>query len=195
MIRKRTWRERSWERTLTTPTSPRLQLSKQYTHHAATALFLFFGARSLVDAVRAGSGVAGKPSEELREVEEELTPELGTNGKASPAKDDGRKAARIGYPGRGALLAVFSPLFLEAFAVTFLAEWGDKSQISTVAMAAQDGVTGVTIGGTLGHALCTGAAVIGGRELGTKVSARAVEFTAGVLFLLFGIHALLEGAG
>ena len=78
--------------------------------------------------------------------------------------------------------------------MTFLAEWGDKSQISTVAMAAQDGLLGVALGGVLGHAVCTGMAVVGGREMGTVVSERTVEFVAGVLFVLFGLHAWFEGA-
>ena len=33
-------------------------------------------------------------------------------------------------------------------------------------------VIGVTLGGTLGHALCTGLAVIGGRIIAQKISVR-----------------------
>ena len=33
-------------------------------------------------------------------------------------------------------------------------------------------VLGVTIGGTLGHALCTGLAVLGGRLIAQKISVR-----------------------
>lgn len=33
-------------------------------------------------------------------------------------------------------------------------------------------VVGVTIGGTLGHALCTGLAVIGGRLIAQRISVR-----------------------
>ena len=29
-----------------------------------------------------------------------------------------------------------TPIFLEAFVLTFLAEWGDRSQITTIALAA-----------------------------------------------------------
>jgi putative Ca2+/H+ antiporter (TMEM165/GDT1 family) len=31
---------------------------------------------------------------------------------------------------------VFSPVFVQTFVLTFLGEWGDRSQISTIALAA-----------------------------------------------------------
>ena len=86
-------------------------------------------------------------------------------------------------------------VFAEAFAVTFLAEWGDRSQIATVGLAAQSDVAGVTLGGALGHAVCTGVAVIGGRQLADRAAnaERVVTGIGGCLFLLFGVHALLSG--
>lgn len=55
-----------------------------------------------------------------------------------------------------------------SFTMTFLAEWGDRSQIATIALAAAKDPYGVTLGGVLGHSLCTGMAVIGGRMLATR---------------------------
>lgn len=40
-----------------------------------------------------------------------------------------------------------SPIVLQAFTLTFVAEWGDRSQISTIAMGADQDVVGVTLGG------------------------------------------------
>ena len=59
--------------------------------------------------------------------------------------------------------------------------------------AATPYVAGVTIGGIMGHAVCTGAAVLGGRHMATRISERAVAICGGVLFVLFGIHSLVSG--
>ena len=58
----------------------------------------------------------------------------------------------------------------------FLAEWGDRSQIATIALAAKNEPFGTTIGGIIGHAMCTGAAVLGGKVLSEKISKKAVLF-------------------
>jgi hypothetical protein len=63
---------------------------------------------------------------------------------------------------------------VQAFTLTFLAEWGDRSQVATIGLAASANVAGVTAGGCLGHALCTGAAVLGGKGMATMISERAV---------------------
>ncbi|CAN0460864.1 unnamed protein product, partial [Hapterophycus canaliculatus] len=55
-----------------------------------------------------------------------------------------------------------------SFTMTFLAEWGDRSQIATIALATTKDVFGVTAGGIVGHSLCTGMAVIGGRMLAAR---------------------------
>ena len=39
-------------------------------------------------------------------------------------------------PMRRVLSRICTPIFLEAFILTFLAEWGDRSQIATIALAA-----------------------------------------------------------
>lgn len=69
-------------------------------------------------------------------------------------------------------MSFVSTLFLEAFTLTFLAEWGDRSQLTTIVLAARENVYGVVLGGVLGHALCTGIAVIGGKLVATQISVR-----------------------
>ena len=81
---------------------------------------------------------------------------------------------------------------LEAFVLTFLAEWGDRTQIATIALAASNNPVGVTIGGILGHGLCTAIAVLGGRAIAGRISERMITAIGGSLFLLFGAIALWE---
>ncbi|KAK4426679.1 GDT1-like protein 5 [Sesamum alatum] len=75
---------------------------------------------------------------------------------------------------RAFLRKFFSPVFLKAFSVTFFGEWGDKSQLATIGLAADEDTVGVILGGILGQAICTVAAVIGGKSLASRVSERMV---------------------
>jgi len=73
---------------------------------------------------------------------------------------------------------LLSPAWVQTFVMTFLGEWGDRSQIATIAMAAGSDYWWVTGGALCGHAICTGVAVIGGKAIAGKVSLRT-----GKLFL------------
>lgn len=66
-------------------------------------------------------------------------------------------------------------------------------QIATIGLAAATDVAGVTLGGIFGHALCTGAAVLGGRHLSKYINEKTVSVLGGVLFLLFAAHAWYTG--
>ena len=67
---------------------------------------------------------------------------------------------------------LLSPAWVQTFAMTFLGEWGDRSQIATIAMAAGQDYWWVTVGAATGHGICTAAAVIGGSAIAGKVSMR-----------------------
>ena len=47
----------------------------------------------------------------------------------------------------GAVLVAGSGIVLQSFTLTFVAEWGDRSQIATIAMGADQDLIGVTLGG------------------------------------------------
>ncbi|KAG7291577.1 hypothetical protein NEMBOFW57_001596 [Staphylotrichum longicolle] len=87
---------------------------------------------------------------------------------------------------------LLSPAWVQTFVMTFLGEWGDRSQIATIAMAAGQDYWWVTLGAVLGHACCTGVAVIGGRAIAGKVSLKVVTVGGAVAFLFFGFIYLFE---
>ncbi|MEW5298605.1 MAG: hypothetical protein WDW38_000667 [Sanguina aurantia] len=154
-------------------------LPKVYTHYAAVALFFFFGLKTLYDAFfKADTG----EESELEQVEAEL--------KGSAKEGEKRKQSD---PMSSLLNMLFSQIFIKAFALTFVAEWGDRSQIATIGLAASEDPIGVTIGGIIGHGICTGAAVLGGRHLATHINEKGVAIFGGTMFLLFGAHALYTG--
>lgn len=172
-------------------------ISKTYTHYAATILFFVFGLRMLYDAV---TGATGGAESELNEVERELGAPAHGGGVENGTRRRGGSPtppSASSQPMLGAVTAfarsVVSPVLLEAFSLTFLAEWGDRSQIATIGLAAASDVAGVTLGGILGHAMCTGAAVVGGKHLAAHIDERLVSIFGGILFLIFGLHSLWSG--
>ncbi|XP_002983381.2 GDT1-like protein 3 [Selaginella moellendorffii] len=140
-------------------------ISRRHVNSFATVLYTFFGLRLLYIAWK--SGVTEKQNE-LGEVEEKL--EGSTHGKS-----------RV----RQFFTRFCTPIFLESFILTFLAEWGDRSQIATIALAAHKNAVGVTLGAIVGHTVCTSIAVVGGRILAMRISQRTVALIGGLLFLGF----------
>lgn len=95
----------------------------------------------------------------------------------SPSQSPSRSPSRGSRPlanflhGIGNLCSLLlSPAWVQTFVMTFLGEWGDRSQIATIAMAAGQDYWWVTLGAMCGHAVCTGVAVVGGRAIAGRVS-------------------------
>jgi len=161
------------------------------THYAAVALFIFFGGRMLYDSKDASAGV----SEELAEVEEELDGEkLPTSEEMAIAADEDEASLQPKAP-KSEPSSSTAAMLVKAFSLTFVAEWGDRSQIATIALAASHEPIGVTLGGIIGHSLCTGLAVIGGKLLASRISERMVLLVGGLLFILFAIVEVIQGPG
>ena len=89
---------------------------------------------------------------------------------SSPSRGSGFSDALSGINNLFSLL--LSPAWVQTFIMTFLGEWGDRSQIATIAMAAGSDYWWVTGGAVTGHAACTAVAVIGGRAIAGRVSLR-----------------------
>ncbi len=76
----------------------------------------------------------------------------------------------------------------------FLAELGDKTMLSTVALATDHPVIPVWIGSTLGMVFSDGLAIIVGRILGAKLPERAIKIGAAIIFFGFGLFSGIQGA-
>ena len=74
--------------------------------------------------------------------------------------------------------------------MTFIAEWGDRSQLATIVLAGLNDVWGVILGGCLGHAICTGGAVLVGTLIAKFISARKVTFIGALVFIGFAIASI-----
>jgi putative Ca2+/H+ antiporter (TMEM165/GDT1 family) len=76
-------------------------------------------------------------------------------------------------------------LLLSTFLLVFAAEWGDKSFLATIALAAASDPAGVVAGAVVGHGTATAIAVAGGSLLGEYVSEKVVAYVGGSLFIVF----------
>uniref|UniRef100_A0A7S2C7H5 GDT1 family protein n=1 Tax=Alexandrium andersonii TaxID=327968 RepID=A0A7S2C7H5_9DINO len=75
-------------------------------------------------------------------------------------------------------------------ALVFFAEWGDRSMLAQIALAATCNPIGAILGGLLGHAVTTSAAVWGGEVLHGRIDEVTAKVVGGGLFLLFAVATL-----
>ncbi|EIE19495.1 UPF0016-domain-containing protein, partial [Coccomyxa subellipsoidea C-169] len=130
----------------------------------AAALLVFFGVKTLLDAQDADESAAGERDEAEKEV--------GSLG-------NGVSGEALGF-------------VLSTFALVFAAEWGDKSFLATIALAAASSPAGVVLGAVGGHGVATGIAVLGGSYLSRFVSEKAVQYLGGTLFLVFAAATVVD---
>lgn len=141
-----------------------------YIHYAEIALFTIFGFKLLYDATQMPSetcdvAVVGEAKEVVEKAEKQI-------------KDQKNIWA----------------ILLEAFVLVFVAEWGDRTQIATIALATENNPIGVSFGAILGHAICAVIAVTSGRVLAGQITERQLTAAGGCLFIVFGIFAAIQGA-
>ncbi|MBE9055591.1 TMEM165/GDT1 family protein [Sphaerospermopsis sp. LEGE 08334] len=144
------------------------QGSEIYVHYAKIVLFIAFGLKLLYDA----SKMTAKAEEEVIEEAKEAVEKADLDSKQKTPWS----------------------ILLKSFILTFIAEWGDRTQIATIALAASNNAIGVTAGAILGHAICAAIAVIGGKLIAGKISEKQITLLGGILFIIFGIVAAVEGS-
>ncbi len=85
-----------------------------------------------------------------------------------------------------------SPFMLVA-TTFFLAELGDKTMLSTVALATKYPVIPVWLGSSLGMVVSDGLAILVGRILGARLPDRAIKVGAAIIFFGFGAFSAVQG--
>ena len=76
----------------------------------------------------------GDESSEWEEAEKDVKAAEAAKAKqgAKPTNGNGKAIGKTNGKDQDVLSQLFSPVFLEAFILTFCAEWGDRSQIATI---------------------------------------------------------------
>jgi putative Ca2+/H+ antiporter (TMEM165/GDT1 family) len=91
------------------------------------------------------------------------------------------------------MLLLNAKLIASTFVMIFLAELGDKTQISTFALASNArSMLSVFIGAAGALLLTTLIAVVLGGVIGRFVPARIIKFVSAAVFLGFGVLTLIE---
>lgn len=142
-------------------------LPQQYIHYAEILFFLGFGVKLLFDAWKMPANAEEEIVDEAKSAVEQSEKNLQNNNKDFA-------------------------IILETFILTFLAEWGDRTQIATIALAASNNPFGVTIGAIVGHTICALIAVLGGKLIAGRISEKTITFIGGGLFILFGVVAMFN---
>jgi putative Ca2+/H+ antiporter (TMEM165/GDT1 family) len=171
--------------------------SVNISHWASVGCLVYFGLKTLkgaldtppggpamADAARGPASSTSSPSPaaggaELAAAQEEL--------------DEAERAGRVhgAAPGAGGTaLGSWSRAAAEVGSIIFLAEWGDRSMLATIALAAAQSPAGVAAGAVAGHAVATAIAVWGGVLVSRRLSERTIGLIGGALFLVFAAATL-----
>lgn len=171
-------------------------VSQQFTKWIAAMLLLVFGLMMVKE------GLAMAPDhlkEEYDEVVHEIEGERVFSCSAdaleaqSPIETSESRnttellAARINDLFGGSL----NPVAVQVFSMVFLAEWGDRSQLATIVLAAAQNPWGVALGASTGHAVCSLIAVLVGRAMSSVLSIKTVTISGGLLFIVFSVLTIL----
>ncbi|XP_014670411.1 PREDICTED: transmembrane protein 165-like isoform X2 [Priapulus caudatus] len=161
-------------------------IPRTYTYYASAILFAIFGLQMLKQGWYMSPDEAAEEMDEVQADIKRKEDELLQNEQPQRDVESGAVLRRV----RRRLCPCLSYVFVESLTLTFLAEWGDRSQLATIVLAARENIVGVILGGSFGHSLCTGLAVLGGKFIASKISVKTVTLIGGAVFMLFAISSL-----
>lgn len=191
----------------------------KYTHYVSCILFFIFGLKSLYEGLFVIEN--GDANNEFLEVKAEL--DKSRKKFSSITADDKIDALDMGnmlkdvelcntrnneddlnfsnngtrmdkcIKNNGIGCVVKNKFFIQAFTLTVLAEWGDRSQVATILLSAYNDPFSVFLGSIIGHSICTGLACYSGKYLSKFISPRMVTISGGILFLAFSFAGLIMG--
>jgi putative Ca2+/H+ antiporter (TMEM165/GDT1 family) len=79
-----------------------------------------------------------------------------------------------------------------AFLLVFLAEMGDKTQLTVISLSCRHSAIQVFSGAILGLLLVDGVSILVGASIAAIVPIKWITITSGIVFVLFGIFTLLS---
>lgn len=142
-------------------------LPKGVSHYSSIIIFTAFGLKLIYDAYKMNDG-------SLADIEQEACDTI------ADSNIDKMQGA----------IAIIS----KAFILTFIGEWGDRTQFATISLAAAQNPVGVVLGAILGHAICAAIAVFAGRAIASHLSEKVITLVGGILFLIFAGVTFWEGS-
>ena len=134
-----------------------------YDHCLAIVMFAYYGIKALHEAVQSRS----KEGDTTCSLEDDRT-------EASLLVDDVQKEDNVS-------------LSLSAFSLVYIAEIGDKSMFTCIALSATQEPVGVFFGASLGHITASTVAVFAGTIMSEYLSDFWVTLISGVCFMIFAV--------
>jgi len=95
-------------------------------------------------------------------------------------KDETKKASRFGVVGT-------------VFVAFFIAEFGDKTQLTTISLSAEyQNALAVLVGAVLGMLVADGIGIVAGVVLGKHIPEKSIKWISATIFLAFGLVGIYE---
>ncbi len=166
-------------------------VSRSVTKWIAAILLFVFGLMMIKEGLEMSADhLKDEYDEVVHEIEGERSPSMEALEAQTPTTDPEAiqsVSQRLASKLDSLLGGSVSHISIQIFSMVFLAEWGDRSQLATIVLAAAQNPVGVAIGASCGHAICSLIAVCLGKALASLLSIKTVTVCGGILFIFFGI--------